>query len=86
MSTPSAQSLLRAATLYAQACGTLTHRARRAHTDATKPGARGPTLAAWAGALGVSRATLARWRAEDSDLRALPLAQRGGPRRKGQRA
>jgi len=77
---------VRAGTIYAREGGWLLPRAKRAHIDATKPGARGPTLAAWASALGVSRATLARWRSEDSELRALPLAQRGGPRRKGQRA
>lgn len=67
----------RGLTIAAQALGQLAALVRWAHEQTTADGQRGPVLATWAALLGVSRATLATWRARDPELGALPLAQRG---------
>ncbi len=80
---PTDPAARRALTVAAQALGQLAALVVWAHGQTTAPGQRGPVLAQWAALLGMSRATLARWRAEDADLRALPVAARGDARRWG---
>ena len=67
----------RGLTIAAQALGQLAALVRWAHGQTTADGQRGPVLATWAALLGVTRSTLATWRARDPELGALPLAQRG---------
>ena len=67
----------RSLTVAAQALGPLGAVVRWAHGQTTADGQRGPVLATWAALLGVTRSTLATWRARDPELGALPLAQRG---------
>lgn len=75
----------RGLTIAAQALGHLGAVVRWAHGQTTADGQRGPVLATWAALLGVTRSTLATWRARDPELGALPLAQRGDAGRWGRR-
>lgn len=73
----------RSLTDMAAAMGYLASRVTFTHRTTTAPGATGPTLAAWADALGVGRSTLAGYRSRDPELAALPLARRGDATRFG---
>lgn len=79
---PEEPAIRRNLTVAANALGHRDTIARWAHARATPEGADGPGLIAWSAMLGVSRATLARWRSDDPEgLGALPVAARGDPAR-----
>jgi hypothetical protein len=78
---PTDPAARRALTVAAQALGQFAPLAVWAHGQATADGQRGPTLAAWAAMLGVSRPTLVVWRRRDPALGARAVAARGDARR-----